>query len=221
MPAKPKRKRTKWEPPAAMIAVFALGLWLVYAGRTLTPQTIEPGAYTLPLQIANDRGVLEVLPPNTGANDTAAHRFRLLFRSGETVGPLDYNQFAERFGDTTADNAITSGSNPLFKLFNITSWASLVWIAIGFGGQTLFFLRMAVQWIASEKERRSVIPPAFWYFSLFGGIALFTYFAWRQDIVGVAGQTSGIVIYARNIRLIYKEKRRANRATNAPHQPQH
>jgi len=211
------KKRLKWEPAAAMIALFLLGIWLVFAGRTLTPQPIRDGAYTLPLQLGNQRGLVEVLVPRPPAGDTAPIEFRLLYRSGETIGPLNYTQFSQRFGQPATDALLSSGSNPLFKLFNITSWTSLAWIAVGFGGQTLFFLRMAVQWIASERERRSVIPPAFWIFSLAGGIALFAYFAWRQDIVGVTGQTSGIVIYARNLRLIYKENRRAQRtpASNA------
>jgi lipid-A-disaccharide synthase-like uncharacterized protein len=65
-----------------------------------------------------------------------------------------------------------------------------------------------IQWIVSERQKQSVVPEAFWWLSLAGGIALFAYFAWRQDIVGVLGQTSGVVIYARNIRLIHKRRRR-------------
>ena len=68
---------------------------------------------------------------------------------------------------------------------------------------------MAVQWVASEREKRSVVPRAFWVLSLLGGILLFTYFAWRKDIVGVLGQSTGIVIYARNLRLISKERLRS------------
>ncbi|TVQ81254.1 MAG: lipid A biosynthesis protein [Phycisphaeraceae bacterium] len=96
----------------------------------------------------------------------------------------------------------------MFRLFNITTWGSLVWIGVGLGGQIAFFGRMAIQWVISERERRSVVPPLFWYLSLVGGIALFLYFAWRQDVVGVLGQTTGVVIYARNIRLIAKQRRR-------------
>jgi lipid-A-disaccharide synthase-like uncharacterized protein len=212
----PERKRVKWEPAAAMIALFALGLWLVFSGRTLTPQQIRPGAYTLPLQIANEKGVLEVREPAEDAPTNATTEFRLLFRNGQTVGPIDPQQFAQRFGQTTLERARASGANPLFKLLNITSWPALAWVALGFAGQAAFFARMALQWIASEKERRSVVPPAFWYLSLAGGAALFAYFAWRQDIVGVTGQTSGIVIYARNLRLIHKEKRRAARPPRTP-----
>lgn len=215
-PSKPEpkshhKKRFKWEPAAAMVALFLLGIWLVFAGRTLTPQNIRDGAYTLPLQLGNERGLVEVFVPKPPLGNAEPIEFRILYRSGDTLGPITYPDFAQRFGEPATDALLSSGANPLFKLFNITSWTSLAWIAVGFGGQTLFFLRMAVQWIASERERRSVIPPAFWIFSLAGGVALFAYFAWRQDIVGVTGQTSGIVIYARNLRLIYKENRRARR----------
>jgi lipid-A-disaccharide synthase-like uncharacterized protein len=87
-----------------------------------------------------------------------------------------------------------------------------MWVAVGFAGQMAFFGRMMIQWLVSEKQRKSVIPPLFWWLSLVGGVALFAYFAWRQDAVGVLGQTSGVVIYARNIRLIRKQRRREERA---------
>ncbi|HMQ22200.1 MAG TPA: lipid-A-disaccharide synthase N-terminal domain-containing protein [Planctomycetota bacterium] len=90
----------------------------------------------------------------------------------------------------------------------MTSWSGLIWVLIGFLGQALFFARMAVQWVVSEREKRSVVPRVFWVFSLAGALMLFVYFAWRRDIVGILGQTTGIVIYARNLRLIAKEARR-------------
>jgi len=64
----------------------------------------------------------------------------------------------------------------------------------------------------SEKQRESVVPEAFWWLSLVGGVFLFVYFVWRQDIVGVLGQSSGVVIYARNLWLIRKRRRRLARA---------
>jgi lipid-A-disaccharide synthase-like uncharacterized protein len=70
---------------------------------------------------------------------------------------------------------------------------------------------MFIQWLVSEKEKRSVVPEIFWWLSLVGGVTLFAYFAWRQDPVGILGQSSGLVIYARNLRLIYKQRRRAGR----------
>jgi lipid-A-disaccharide synthase-like uncharacterized protein len=82
-----------------------------------------------------------------------------------------------------------------------------VWIVIGFGGQALFMSRFLIQWIASERARRSVMPVGFWYFSLVGGITLFFYAIHRGDPVFTLGQAGGLVIYARNLYFIIREKR--------------
>ncbi len=92
----------------------------------------------------------------------------------------------------------------LYRFFNITKPWSFAWIAVGFLGQALFTFRMVLQWYASEKEKRSVIPVAFWWGSLFGGMLLFAYFVWRKDVVGIVGQSTGIFIYARNLVLIHR-----------------
>lgn len=81
-----------------------------------------------------------------------------------------------------------------------------LWLAIGFGAQALFASRFIVQWIASEREGRSVIPVSFWYISLFGGITLLAYAIWRRDPVFILGQSTGALIYTRNLFLIYKER---------------
>ena len=83
----------------------------------------------------------------------------------------------------------------------------MVWIAIGFLGQFLFMMRFLWQWIQSERRRRSVIPMAFWYFSLAGGMTLFAYAVYRQDPVFITGQSLGLVVYTRNLLLIRREKR--------------
>jgi lipid-A-disaccharide synthase-like uncharacterized protein len=74
-----------------------------------------------------------------------------------------------------------------------------LWLGIGLIGQSLFFMRFFVQWIASERQRQSVIPTAFWYFSLAGGLVLLAYAVWRADPIFIIGQASGIVIYCRNL----------------------
>jgi lipid-A-disaccharide synthase-like uncharacterized protein len=81
-----------------------------------------------------------------------------------------------------------------------------IMIVIGFGGQTLFATRFIIQWLSSENAGRSVIPVAFWYFSISGGLVLLTYAIWRQDPVIIAGQSVGVFIYARNLYFISKEK---------------
>lgn len=86
----------------------------------------------------------------------------------------------------------------------------MIWLAIGFAGQGLFFMRFFVQWIVSEKEKRSVIPTAFWYFSLAGGMTLFAYAIWRHDPVFIVGQGAGLFIYTRNLMLLRQEKSRTH-----------
>lgn len=83
------------------------------------------------------------------------------------------------------------------------------WIALGFVAQALFMMRFVVQWIASERARRSVMPIAFWFFSLGGGTLLLAYAIHREDPVFIAGQALGLVVYVRNLALIRSERRRA------------
>ncbi len=85
--------------------------------------------------------------------------------------------------------------------------AASIWIAVGFLGQLLFSARFVVQWIASERARRSIVPSAFWLFSVGGGVILLFYAIYRRDPVFIAGQAAGLVIYARNIMLIVREAR--------------
>lgn len=85
--------------------------------------------------------------------------------------------------------------------------ADTLWLAIGFAGQLLFTSRFLVQWIASERSRRSVVPRAFWWFSLAGGVTLLAYALRRQDPVFAIGQASGLIIYARNLVLIGRQRR--------------
>jgi len=84
-----------------------------------------------------------------------------------------------------------------------------VWLGIGLLGQALFSLRFIVQWIASERQRRSVIPAVFWQFSLAGGITLLVYAIHRRDPVFILGQVTGIVVYLRNLHFVRREGRRA------------
>jgi lipid-A-disaccharide synthase-like uncharacterized protein len=84
-----------------------------------------------------------------------------------------------------------------------------IWLVIGFTGQALFSMRFLIQWIKSEREKRSTIPIAFWYFSLAGGASLLIYAIHRKDPVFILGQATGLFIYTRNLYLIYRERRQA------------
>ncbi|UCD70745.1 MAG: lipid-A-disaccharide synthase N-terminal domain-containing protein [Syntrophobacterales bacterium] len=81
------------------------------------------------------------------------------------------------------------------------------WLIVGFGGQICFSMRFLVQWVASERKGKSVIPIYFWYFSLLGGLTLLTYAIHIKDPVFIVGQSMGAFIYLRNLMLIYKNRK--------------
>jgi lipid-A-disaccharide synthase-like uncharacterized protein len=83
---------------------------------------------------------------------------------------------------------------------------SAAWTALGFAGQILFGSRFFVQWMASERKRRVVIPTSFWILSTVGGAALFAYALHQRDAVFAVGQGSGLLIYLRNLRLTHKSR---------------
>ncbi len=97
----------------------------------------------------------------------------------------------------------------LFAFLKVDSWFEFWWVAFGLGGQLMFTGRFLVQWIASERAGRSVVPVAFWYFSIAGGAILLSYAIYRQDPVFILGQSLGVLIYSRNLWLIHAERRRA------------
>ncbi len=97
-----------------------------------------------------------------------------------------------------------------------------VWLAIGFAGQAIFTARFLTQWIASERKKDSVVPVAFWWLSLAGGLTLLCYALHREDPVIVVGQSLGVFIYVRNLMLVSEGKRRAAKlerrsAAKGPH----
>src|SRR5690242_21806219 len=83
------------------------------------------------------------------------------------------------------------------------------WVALGFVAQAFFTMRFLVQWIASERARASVIPVAFWFFSVGGGALLLVYALYRRDPVFIAGQAFGLVVYLRNLYFIVTHGRQA------------
>ena len=87
---------------------------------------------------------------------------------------------------------------------NLPEQPEQVMIVVGFGGQFLFAMRFIIQWLTSEGAKRSVIPIAFWYFSIGGGTVLLLYAIWRQDPVIICGQGLGLFIYVRNLIFIFR-----------------
>ena len=92
-------------------------------------------------------------------------------------------------GDLTFTSIVTS------KIF---------WLALGLFGQTVFFMRFFVQWLASEKAKKSTIPVSFWYFSILGGLITLVYAIHQKDPVFILGQSTGLFIYLRNLWFIKK-----------------
>jgi len=88
------------------------------------------------------------------------------------------------------------------------SWITVdhIWLLVGLLGQGMFFSRFLVQWWQSEREGRSVIPIAFWYFSVGGGLVLLAYSIYKRDPVFILGQGVGLFVYFRNLYLIFRER---------------
>lgn len=184
-------------PIIAMLGLIAAGMALVLQptlSRDHSDQTVRIGAIELRVKLTEE-GVRFTEPAELAE-----------------LGELTPEAYADVLrAQTAAWNARPAVERTLLGFFNITGWANFAWVAVGLVGQAAFFGRMFVQWVVSEKNRRSEVPELFWWFSFLGGLCLFTYFVWRTDVVGVLGQSTGVVVYARNLRLITKQKRRERR----------
>ena len=95
----------------------------------------------------------------------------------------------------------------LMQVLLVDSWAGVFLAVFGLLAQALFMSRMLVQWIASERAKKSVIPVAFWWLSLAGAAMLLVYGVMRSDIVIILAQAFGFIVYTRNLMLIAGEKR--------------
>ena len=93
-------------------------------------------------------------------------------------------------------------------LMNVETSGELIWVMVGFLGQAMFSARFIIQWLVSEKAKDSIVPIAFWYFSILGGMTLLTYAIWRRDPVIICGQAGGLMIYARNLWFIHSKRAR-------------
>jgi lipid-A-disaccharide synthase-like uncharacterized protein len=91
-------------------------------------------------------------------------------------------------------------------------YTATIWLLVGFLGQGLFTARFVVQWLVSEQNRDSVVPEAFWWLSLLGGLALLCYAISRHDPVIIIGQAMGLIVYLRNLMLLNKAKQRVMQA---------
>ena len=95
----------------------------------------------------------------------------------------------------------------MFAWLAIDSWTEFWWVVLGLTAQLAFTARFLVQWIASERAGESTVPVAFWWLSIAGGLMLLAYAIYRQDIVFILGQSMGVIVYVRNLMLIYRKSR--------------
>ncbi len=87
---------------------------------------------------------------------------------------------------------------------NATPW---YWYCVGFGGQAVFGSRFYLQWLVSERQGRSTVPLAFWYLSIIGGLLLLAYAIYLVEPVFIVGQSTGTLVYVRNLMLLAKERK--------------
>ena len=93
----------------------------------------------------------------------------------------------------------------LVGLNNLT-FNEFLWVSFGTIGQLVFFSRWLIQWISSEKSKTSYIPEAFWWCSLIGGLITLIYAKYINSFPFMLAQLIGIIVYSRNLFLIYKNK---------------
>lgn len=192
-------------PLIAMLALIFIGMWLVLQPTLERSKRIDPRAHRLEVRLGARQIAVEFRPLGDGSFEYHTKGWREV----DDLGWIPAVEFQTHMAaEMNAWERRPGLERTLLGFFNISSWLNFTWVALGLLGQCCFFGRMFVQWIKSEREGSSVVPPVFWWLSFFGGVLLFSYFVWRVDMVGVLGQSSGVVIYARNLRLIHKQKRR-------------
>jgi lipid-A-disaccharide synthase-like uncharacterized protein len=81
------------------------------------------------------------------------------------------------------------------------------WVVLGLVAQAMFTMRFLVQWLASERAGRSIIPTAFWLFSIAGGLLLLAYALYRRDVVFIVGQSFGVFVYLRNLQFVLRDRK--------------
>ncbi len=178
---------------AGFILIAAIGvgylIWQMRSGEW------SPGVaiHDTPVMVES----ITLLPPD---DDNPSPYFQVTYLNGETQR-MTPEQYALLLLQKDDSRAFT------FRLLNISTPIGIAWVALGLLGQVLFTGRMIVQWLVSEKKKQSVVPPAFWWMSLFGASMLIAYFIWRKDIVGFLGQGTGWLIYGRNLWLIYHPRK--------------
>lgn len=184
-----RRKGRRWFLAGELVLLLAVILWAAFI--LFGPSDEPRNAVGMKVQLHNSYETVYL-------HQLANGQYR--YQVNRLTGPPEYltpQAFSQRVFLEQHDRGIFS------RVLNITSPMGIIWVGLGLLGQVLFTGRMVVQWLASEKSHRSVVPPAFWWMSLVGATMLMIYFIWRKDAVGVLGQSAGWFIYVRNLWMIY------------------
>ncbi len=188
----PKRKRYRFLLALTIVVGVPAISWILLARAGVLP---KPGEAWFPKHFnLSDRLVEVPISEEDG-------EIEVRFTQGDgTEKTFTAEEFLREVKQQKDQNR---GWSRLFGALDITSWASISWVAFGLAAQAVFMGRLLVQWWATEKARMSVVPPAFWWLSLLGATMLIVYFTWRKDPVGILGQSTGWFVYIRNLWFIY------------------
>lgn len=172
--------------------LVAMGVW-VYFTLAETQKIDRPGGVEVTVQLpeASDKAILY-------KDDAGHYRYIIKLQSDGSQKDISSDELA------AIQHRDRTGRSWGQKLLNVSNPFGYVWVGLGLLGQVLFTGRMVVQWLVSEKSKKSVVPPAFWWMSLLGSSMLMAYFLWRRDPIGLLGQTFGWFIYVRNLWMIYR-----------------
>jgi lipid-A-disaccharide synthase-like uncharacterized protein len=184
------RTKRQWMIAAEVLLLLAVVGWVCYS-LLATDHHKPDDAVSIKIPM---RGTAEEV--HLYRLEDGSYRFRVTTFTDKAVD-FTPDAFAQRVYTDHKSRGL------LAVVLNITSPWGMLWVGLGLLGQVLFTGRMVVQWLASEKKNRSVVPPSFWWMSLIGATMLMVYFLWRKDAVGVLGQSAGWFIYLRNLWLIY------------------
>ena len=172
--------------------IIGLGVW-VYLSLTETSPIKRPGGVEVTVQLPDawDKAVLY-------KGDDGRYRYSITQQHDGAQLDLSSDELADRIHRGRTERSWGQ------KILNVSSPMGYIWVGLGLLGQVLFTGRMIVQWLVSEKSKKSVVPPMFWWMSLGGSTMLMIYFLWRRDPIGLLGQSFGWFIYVRNLWMIYR-----------------
>jgi lipid-A-disaccharide synthase-like uncharacterized protein len=174
-----------------IVLLVGLGIW-VYHSLTATLPISRPNGVEVTVQLPDASDKMILYPASDGG-----YRFVIIEDDGTQI-ELTANELAARMHRERTTRPLGQ------RLLNVSGTAGYIWVGLGFLGQLLFTGRMIVQWLVSEKHKKSVVPPIFWWMSLIGSTMLMIYFMWRRDPIGLLGQAFGWFIYTRNLWMIYR-----------------